>query len=82
MNKILKECPFCGRPATSRRYSTETDGDYRFAFKIYCFNIQCTVKPFVVERGESGYKQGDTQTNEQAEQKAINRWNTRFDVIL
>lgn len=77
MSITLKPCPFCGQ--VPELVATNTDiggGDFCKVFLIWCKTKNCIIIR-VTELGESGYKQGDTQTNEQAEQKVITRWNTR-----
>lgn len=65
----MKTCPFCGKDPF-----VYEDKNIRYYFGIYCFNNQCEIQPSITEYG---YCVNDTQTNEQAKEKALSAWNKR-----
>lgn len=76
----MKSCPFCGHVGRLELYSRDIGGgDYRRVVVVGCKNSSCPVKPQVFEAGSSGYRHGDTQTTEEAEEKATARWNARAE---
>lgn len=76
----LLACPFCGQSPKHETFGAEIGGgDTRKRFVIRCDTRGC-VGPFAVEDGESGYRQGDLQTDAQALDKVVARWNSRVTV--
>lgn len=74
----MTKCPFCGAAAEKKGRNRDIGaGDFRWLVTVRCSNTGCPVRPMVHEWGQSGYRQGDKQTNEEAEAKAVRRWETR-----
>lgn len=74
----MKPCPFCNETAQIKSWNRDIgSGDFRKLFSAGCFNADCPTQPRAYEWGESGYRQGDTQTNDEARVAVIRRWETR-----
>jgi len=71
----LPPCPWCGRhPAVESRVIDIGCGDFAHVFSVRCETVLCPIQPGIYVRGESGYRQGDKLTNQEAEQAALNLW--------
>ena len=76
--KELLPCPFCGGKPSSYESSIDTGaGDSVYVYRIIC---ECLANPVVFVEGSHGYKQEGDIPNDEAKQKAIKAWNTRFDI--
>ena len=74
----LKPCPFCGNKPEMSKYNLDIGGgDYRTIWQIRCIARDCVVTPRVCVAGESGYGQGDVNTNEAAQALVVDYWNRR-----
>lgn len=77
MTTSLLPCPFCGRSPVILHHDRHAGGDVRRCIIVRCNSVACFVSSVVVVEGESGYRHGDVRTNAEAEQLAIEQWNTR-----
>lgn len=74
----MKPCPFCGKEPIFREEKISIGGgDFRYLFGIWCINSDCLIQPLITRWDESGYKVGDSLTNEQAKEFVKRIWNQR-----
>lgn len=76
MDDLLR-CPFCGSAAEQWQHYTESSGDRCPVFHVGCRNDACGIKPASRVTGQWGYPQKGDPTDEQAQAKAVARWNRR-----